>query len=225
MGTDQTEALVRGRRIKESRHSKHPFAAIDHRVIDSPAFADLKPAACRLLVLLVRQLNGKNNGHLQATFSWCKERGIGSEHTLQSAIADLIAHGFLYRTRSHGANKAWARYALTWIRVTNTDDLFMDGFVAYAWRDWTPCKKKTTPNKLQEQSCRNCSFTQELPAETAGTTPAKTAEYEESTSYDASNDLRKPVEHAEMRGRFRSKSPHAIRFISNLDRPPLRLVA
>lgn len=88
--------------------NKHPYAAIEWRVIDSTAYADLTHSACRLLTLLARQLTRENNGHLQATFSWCKERGIGSEHTLRDAIADLIAHGFIYRTRSHGANRAWA---------------------------------------------------------------------------------------------------------------------
>jgi len=131
--------------------TKHPYAAIDHRVIDSPAYADLSHSACRLLVLLARQLTRQNNnGHLQATYSWCKERGIGSEHTLRDAIADLIAHGFIYRTRSHGANKAWAKYAVTWLPIKNRDGLFLAGFVSCAWRNWQPTQKKAPG-----EECRN----------------------------------------------------------------------
>lgn len=158
--------------------TKHPYAAIEHRVIDSPAYADLSHSACRLLTLLTRQLTRENNGQLQATFSWCKTRGIGSEHTLRDAIADLIAHGFIYRTRSHGANKAWARYAVTWLPIKKNDGLFLAGFVSCAWRDWKPIKEKSSRQKVQEQSGRKCSFIIEKPAESAGTTPAESADYE-----------------------------------------------
>lgn len=156
----------------------HPYAAIEHRVIDSPAYADLTHSACRLLTLIARQLTKNNNGQLQATFCWCKERGIRSEHTLRDAIADLIAHGFIYRTRSHGANKAWARYAVTWLPIKNREGLFLDGFKPYAWREWNPTDKKSSRQKVQEQSGRKCSFTIENPAESAGTRPAENADYE-----------------------------------------------
>lgn len=129
--------------------TKHPYAAIEHRVIDSTAYADLAHSSCRLLTLMARQLTRDNNGHLQATFAWCKSRGIGSEHTLRDAIADLIAHGFLYRTRSHGANKAWARYAFTWLPIKKHDGLFLAGFKANAWRDWEPPEKKAPGRKCR----------------------------------------------------------------------------
>lgn len=158
--------------------TKHPYGAIEHRIIDSAAYADLTHSACRLLTLFARQLTRENNGHLQATFSWCKERGIGSEHTLRDAIADLIAHGFIYRARSHGANKAWARYAVTWLPVKNREGLFLAGFKSCAWRDWQQPEKKISRQKVQEQSGRKCSFTIKNPAESAGTTPAETADYE-----------------------------------------------
>lgn len=157
---------------------EHPYAAIEHRVIDCPAYADLTHSACRLLVILTRQLTKDNNGHLQATFSYCKARGIGSEHTLRAAIADLIAHGFIYRTRSHGANKAWARYAVTWLSIKKRDKLFLDGFVSCAWRNWQPDQKKSTGQKIQEQSGRKCILTNENPTESASNSPAESADYE-----------------------------------------------
>lgn len=162
--------------------TKHPYAAIEHRVIDSLAYADLTHSACRLLTLITRQLTKDNNGHLQASFTWCKERGIRSEHTLRDAIADLIAHGFIYRTRSHGANRAWARYAVTWLPVKNREGLFLAGFKPCAWRDWQPPDKKSSRQKVQEQSGRKCSFTTENPAESAGTRGAESAVYELATN-------------------------------------------
>lgn len=158
--------------------AKHPYAAIEHRVIDSPAYADLSFSARALLVLIARQLTKDNNGHLQASYTWCKKYGFGSEHTLRAAIAELIAHGFIYRTRSHGANKAWAKYAVTWLSIKIRAGLFLDGFKACAWRDWEPRQKKISRQKMLEQSGRKCSFTPENPAESAGSWGAKTADYE-----------------------------------------------
>jgi len=145
---DRQEQARRGQQPRRTK-GKDPYAAIEHRVIDSPAFAALKPNAVRLLLLLARQLTKENNGHLQASFKWCKRYGIGSEHTLRDAIAELIAHGFIGRTRSHGANGAWARYAVTWLPVKQRDGLFLDGFKAYAWRDWQMPEKKAPGRKCR----------------------------------------------------------------------------
>jgi len=177
MATDRTEQSRRGQSSSKTT-TKHPYAAIEHRVIDSPAFADLKPTAQALLVLLARQLTKENNGHLQASFKWCNRFGIGSEHTLRTAIAELIAHGFIFRTRSHGANGAWARYALTWLPIKQRDGLFLNNFVSCAWRDWQPTKKKSSPQKLLDSSGIKCSFTPEHPAESAGSRGAKSADNE-----------------------------------------------
>ncbi|MBU3697781.1 hypothetical protein [Dechloromonas sp.] len=177
MANDRSEQLRRGQPTHKTT-TKHPYAAIEHRVIDSPAFAALKPTAQALLLLLARQLTKDNNGHLQAAFKWCKRYGIGSEHTLRAAIGDLISHGFIYRTRSHGANGAWAKYAVTWLPIKNKEGLFLAGFTPFGWREWTPQEKKISPQKLLDQSGRKCSFNPETPAKSAGSTPVKTADYE-----------------------------------------------
>ena len=175
---DRAESIRRGSTQPRKTSTKHQYAAIEHRVIDSPAFADMKPTAQALLLLVARQLTKDNNGHLQASFKWCNKYGIGSEHTLRDSIAQLIAHGFLYRTRSHGANGAWARYAVTWLPIKQRNELFLDGFKSCAWREWEPSQKKTTRQKLLDSSGRKCSFTPEHPAETAGSRGAITADYE-----------------------------------------------
>lgn len=154
------EEYVRQGSPRKPHKRMHPYAAIDHRVIDSPAFADLTGSAVQVLVVMARQLTKTNNGHLQATFSYMHPRGIRSEHTLKAAIEQLISHGIIYRTRSHGANKAWARYAVTWLKVTEKQDLFLDGFVGCAWRYWVAPEKKA-PRK----NCRT------NPAESAVSSP------------------------------------------------------
>jgi hypothetical protein len=151
---DRQEQARRGQQTKRTG-TKDPYAAIEHRVIDSPAFADLKPSAVLLLLLLARQLTKDNNGHLQAAFKWCQRFGIGSEHTLRDAIAALIAHGLIYRTRSHGANGAWARYAVTWLPIKQRDGLFLDSYKPSAWRDWPPPEKKAPGKKCRIDPAEN----------------------------------------------------------------------
>lgn len=182
MGKDRTETRRYGggqSRPAVTKLSKYPITALEKRVIDSAAFADLRPMSILVLLLFAHQLTlPNNNGHLQAAYGYCRKFGIGSEHTLTAAIADLIAHGFIYRTRSHGANGAWARYAVTWRPLaTDRTGLFLDGFVSCAWHDWAPAGEKTSRQKVQEASGRKCSFKTNLPAESAGNHPAKSADY------------------------------------------------
>lgn len=176
MSIDRAEQIKRGQ--SRSKGVKHPYAAVEHRVIDSPAYADLTFSAQSLLTLLARQLTKDNNGHLQASFTWCQRYGFGSEHTLRNAIAELISHGLIYRTRSHGANRAWAKYAVTWLPIGKREGLYLDGFLPCAWRNWSSTQEKSSPQKMPDQSSRKCSFTTKNPAESAGTTPAESAVYE-----------------------------------------------
>jgi hypothetical protein len=216
-------ADVRGIVMAAKTSTKHPYAAIEHRVIDSPAFADLKPSACSLLLLLARQLTKDNNGHLHAGFKWCKPRGIGSEHTLRDAIADLIVHGFIYRTRSHGANGAWAKYAVTWLPIKQREGLFLDSFKSCAWRDWKPSDKKSTRQKVQEQSGRKCSFTLENPAESAGCRGAKSADNELMPCSSSVRAVNRSVP-AQRTGAPSYASPQLIRRQTTADRGLLRVL-
>ena len=129
--------------------TKHPYAAIEHRVIDSPAYADLSFSARGLLVLITRQLTKSNNGRLQATYSYMHKFGFDSEHTISRCIKELISHGMIYRTRSGGYQQGAAQYAVTWLSVTSKEGLFLAGFVLCAWRDWKPDDKKTPPQNMQ----------------------------------------------------------------------------
>ena len=51
-----------------------PYGAIEHIVVDSTAYANLKHSSVRLLNIIVRQLTATNNGRLQATWSYCRKK-------------------------------------------------------------------------------------------------------------------------------------------------------
>jgi len=177
MSMDRVEQQRRGQ-TAQRKGNKHPFVALEHRVLDSPAFTDLKHSSVRVLLAITRQLTRDNNGHLQATYSWCQRYGIGSDNTLTDAVADLIAHGFIYRTKSHGANGVWAKYAVTWLPVKKSDGLFLAGFKMFAWRDWVMPDKNSLPQKLRTTYRKNCGLRDEATAETAGSLTSETADYE-----------------------------------------------
>lgn len=159
------------------------YAPIDHTVIDSAAFADLPHSTVRVLLIIARQWNGINNGWLQATFSYCHKKGIGSEHTLQQAVESLIAHGFIYRTRGHGmidGENIAARYAITWRPLCGKKDrsgLFLDGFLLNAFEKWEP-EKNSDLQKVQDSTRKKCSLRDVKLQKVQEERPAETADYE-----------------------------------------------
>jgi hypothetical protein len=139
--------------------TKHPYAAIEHRVIDSPAYIALTYSAQSLLTLLVRQLNGKNNGRLQATEAYLTPRGF-SDRTITRGIAELIAAGLIYRTRCGGFHQGPSLFAVTWLPIgTQREGLFLNGFKPCAWRDWQPGENKGTPANLRLASRKSGGLT------------------------------------------------------------------
>ncbi len=152
--------------------TKHPYAALEHRVIDSPAYASLTFSARSLLTILTRQLTKTNNGHLQATFSYLQRFGFDSDKTITRGVRDLIAAGMIYRTWAGGFHQGPSLYAVTWLpitqrdkphldgfKITRRDKLYLDGFKSCAWRDWQPPENKNTPPKVRTASRKNVPLT------------------------------------------------------------------
>ncbi|CAH1903703.1 conserved hypothetical protein [Candidatus Nitrotoga sp. HW29] len=158
--------------------TKHPYAAIEHRVIDSLAYADLSFSARSLLVQIVRQVTvPNNNGHLQATSTYMKPFGF-SVNTLTRATQELITHGFIYKTKSGGFHQGAAQFAVTWLSVTNTRGIFMQGFKACAWRDWQPEQKKSRPPKVSAYSLKNDELTRATTPKSEAIPPPKSEHIE-----------------------------------------------
>jgi hypothetical protein len=157
----------------------HPYAAIEHRVLDSPAYAATTFSARSLLTMLTRQLTKSNNGRLQATYKYLQPYGFDSDNTISRGINDLIAAGLIYRTRCGGFHQGPSLYAVTWLPIgSQRDGLFLAGFKACAWRDWQPAESKNTPPKLRTVSRKNEERTMSTAAKNAVGPPPKTAYYE-----------------------------------------------
>ncbi|MEQ1635441.1 MAG: hypothetical protein ABL903_02045 [Methylococcales bacterium] len=79
----------------------------------APPVAILSHMAARLLNDLCCQFNGFNNGDICAAAKILKLYGWRSNSSINNALAELIALGFLEQTRQGGRNKC-SLYALTW---------------------------------------------------------------------------------------------------------------
>lgn len=178
--------------VKVKSDPNIPYAAIPHRVVDSDAFADLAPSSVQVLLLLTRQLTKENNGLLQATRTWLSDRGVGSNHTIQRALADLISHGFIFRTKSGSYGNGAARYAVTWLSLTKSRDglTHVEWFKSCAWREWNqasqlnnvgannPIPKKKNPPKVLTQMSRNGIRLPNTSSKSAHMTDTKSAHVE-----------------------------------------------
>jgi hypothetical protein len=212
MGTDRAESARRGAAPRKTS-TKHPYAATEWRVIDSPSYADLTFSARSLLVMMTRQLTKDNNGHLQATFSYMRRFGFDSERTLARCIAELIAHGFIARTRTGGYQQGASQYAVTWLSITRKEGLFLDSFKSCAWRDWQP-DKKTPPAKMQESTGKNGILPPSVHAKNAAITDAKNEDIELMPCTGSNQGTKKQ--------RIAYDSPILIRHQSHFDRGQIK---
>lgn len=98
------------------RYEKGGYVPIPHCVIRSDGYAKLSAHAVKLLNDMLSQYYGSNNGDFHATFSLLKNRGWKSKGTLNKAIKELIASGFIEVSRQGGRNKC-SLYAVTFYAI------------------------------------------------------------------------------------------------------------
>lgn len=98
------------------RNEKGGYVPIPHCVIRSHGFGKLSAYAVKLLIDLLSQYYGSNNGDLHATFSLLRKRGWKSKGTLNKAIKELIESGFAEISRQGGRNKC-SLYAVTFYAI------------------------------------------------------------------------------------------------------------
>lgn len=75
------------------------FAGVPMDVAKSNAFAELTALELKLLMELVIQYNGRNNGNLTAAHAVLKKRGWSSAGSLYKAFKGLLSKGWIVITR------------------------------------------------------------------------------------------------------------------------------
>ena len=129
--------------MEPNRKGAGKFTKLPHDLQDSKALGDLSCPAVRLLLMLMRMYNGRNNGklcaiHAQMNPPW------GERHH-KRLLKELIEHGFIRPTcrgRFGSGGKMPTYYRLTHIHVDATlpdDDAWdipANGRPTYDYRKW-----------------------------------------------------------------------------------------
>jgi len=126
-----------GKRFKKAPESvSGSFSAVPHAVMDSNAFQSASHPARSLLYELIRQLTGRNNGHLQLASPWLRKRGWNSADVVQRAKVELIERGLIVLTRQGGLNSGPCLYGVTWLHISNFVglDLSPQNYYPGQWR-------------------------------------------------------------------------------------------
>lgn len=92
--------------------------------MDSEDFRTLSGSALAVLMCLLRQYRGSNNGDLSAPFTNASTWGIGSKSTLANALKELQRRNLIVRTREGRFMKpggGCALYAITWLPIDECD--------------------------------------------------------------------------------------------------------
>jgi hypothetical protein len=98
----------------------YPLPAV---VLQSSAFIALSAHAIKLLLDLLEQYRGDDNGRLICTWAHVHEkRGWKSRDTLNKARAELMAAGFLFETVKGRRPKRASWFALTFFALDPHDD-------------------------------------------------------------------------------------------------------
>ena len=89
---------------------------LPHNVTNSEQFASLSAYAVKLLVDMLNQYHGKQNGDLSAAWTLMEKHGWSGNSTLRKALLELERKGFIVKTRQGGRHKA-SLYAVTWLGI------------------------------------------------------------------------------------------------------------
>jgi hypothetical protein len=96
--------VTSNRRARYAKEKREPggFVALPNIVIRSVQFTRLSGHAVKLLVDLLSQYNGNNNGDLAAAWKIMHARGWKSRDTLGKGLDELLFRGFISVTRQGG---------------------------------------------------------------------------------------------------------------------------
>jgi hypothetical protein len=106
----------------KNRNDAGRFVGIPVHILESQEYAALQSNTVKLLLDLLCQYNGYNNGDLCATWSLLSKRGWKSRDTRDRALKQLLASSFIVKTRQGekghtSGHRKPTLYAVTWLGI------------------------------------------------------------------------------------------------------------
>jgi hypothetical protein len=117
------------------RRRSDRFFMVPKRVFDHEDFILLSARGLKLLVDLLVQYSGYNNGDLCGAMSLMKVRGWNSNDQLHKAKKELIDRKLIVVSRQGGRKKA-TLYALTWLSIDDCKGKLDIKSTNKPWRDF-----------------------------------------------------------------------------------------
>lgn len=130
-----------------ARPPSRRYVRIDDVVYQSEAFRTLPGGAMKLYIDLRTQLNGYNNGNVDATMSTLLKRGWTSPDTLHRALKELLGRGLIDRTRhgKPGPGRICSLFRFTDVATPKNEAKFVKGCPpTLEFKNWQPEKFCTT---------------------------------------------------------------------------------
>lgn len=141
MSTIYGDRVARKRKKLKGRATSGSFLLLHHAMMRSREFGLLSAWGVKLLCELGMQFSGYNNGDLSAAYSVLRKRGWNSTGTLNKAIKELKAGGWIVTTRQGGRNRC-SLFAVTWLPIDDCDGKHDYPPEKVAGNDW---KKTAVP--------------------------------------------------------------------------------
>lgn len=107
---------MRSRLKAKGRRDSWTFAKLPHHILESREYAVLSGSAVKLLIDLLGQFRGQNNGDFTIAWSVLRQRGWRSRDTLYRARTELLDGGWIIQTRQGGKHRC-SLYAITWLPI------------------------------------------------------------------------------------------------------------
>jgi len=133
------------RRYTKDKRPEGGFVAMPHVVLRSQQFAALSSHGVKLLLDLLSEYNGGNNGDLAATWNLMRKRGWRSRDTLWKALRELLDAGWIAQTRQGGLHIP-SLYGVTIFALDESSklDVRAAGFPRGAWARGSASKNESS---------------------------------------------------------------------------------
>ena len=122
------------------------YGAIPWNVIDSISFKGASDKAKALLLALMRQHSGNNNGRLHLAKKWLYNQGWTCHENNSKARNELLERSLIVQTKWGGLNMGADLFALTWYDITNYVGLDISA-KSYSRGAYTLCNLIPTPRR------------------------------------------------------------------------------
>jgi hypothetical protein len=142
--------MVRNLLRTKGRRESGSFCALPHHILESAEYASLSAQAVKLLLDFFAQFRGANNGDLCASWKTMQRRGWRSRDTLTRALRELLAAGFVLKTRQGGRRKP-NLFGVSWLPINACGgklDVAPTRIASNVWR-----KAASVSPALQERQC------------------------------------------------------------------------